>query len=136
MDFDIELKNIQFVDDEVDMEMLYGFMDRLEVLPNQREAIPSIFIFIEKNYDKELGSPGPLVHFMEEKDDYHQDLKRSIQRKPTALTVWMVNRILNGVSENEREEWVAQLQSVSNHKEADIIAKDSAKEFLEQRGEI
>lgn len=133
MDFEIELSNIEFVDDEADMEMMYDFIDQLEKLPNQRDAIPSIFKFFENNYDKEFGSPGPLVHFLESDDDYQEELKLSIHRKPTALTVWMVNRIVNGVSEVERQIWLEKLHTVCNDENADSITKDSAKEFIEHQ---
>lgn len=138
MDFEIELQNIQFDEyDEADMEALYDFIDRLEELPNKREAIPAIFSFIEKFNDKELGSPGPLVHFIEEEDDYHDYLKSSLSRKPTGLTVWMVNRILNGLPEEEKNEWLISLESASKSEYADEVAKGEAKRYLEfQRGEI
>jgi len=131
MDFEIELRNIQFANGEADIDILYDFIDKLEKLPNRRDAIPSIFMFLEENHDKELGSPGPLVHFLEESNDYQDELKLSISRKPTALTVWMINRIINGVSGTERQNWLVNLQSVCNNENADCTAKVSAKEFIE-----
>lgn len=138
MNFDIELKNIQFDEyGEADMEALYDFVDRLEVLPNKREAIPNILRFIEGSFDKELGSPGPLVHFIEEEDDYYDLLKASLNRKPTVLTVWMANRIINGAAEPEKREWLLSLESAAKSEYADDIAKDEAKRYLEsQAGEI
>ncbi|MBT1446054.1 hypothetical protein KJI95_16280 [Shewanella sp. JM162201] len=138
MDFEIELQNIQFDEyDEADMEALYDFIDRLEELPNKREAIPAIFSFIEKFNDKELGSPGPLVHFIEEEDDYHDYLKESLSRKCTGLTVWMVNRILNSLPEEGKNEWLISLELASKCEYADEIAKGEAQRYLEfHRGEI
>ena len=132
MDFEIELKKIEFDEyDEVDMEMLYDFVDRIEKLPSKRDAIPAIFGFMEISHDKELGSPGPLVHFIEEVNDYHEALKASLNRKPTSLTVWMVNRIINGSDEPERSEWLSVLGIVSRNESADEVAKDEAKRYLE-----
>ena len=138
MDFDIELKKVKFDEyDEVDMEMLYDFIERVQHLPNKRDAIPSIFSFMEKFHDKELGSPGPLVHFVEEENDYHEVLKESLNRKPTVLTLWMLNRILNGVPKSEKLQWLSTLESVSRNDLADDIAKGEAARYLEyQRGEI
>lgn len=137
MHFETELRKIKFVDDEADIKMMCDFIDRLEKLPNQRDAIPAIFGFVEDNADKELGSPGPLVHFIESEDDYHLGLKSSIDRKPTVLTVWMVNRIINGSSKKERQIWLGKLQDVCNNASSDDNAKAFAKEFIEhQNGEI
>jgi hypothetical protein len=136
MDFEIELKKIEFDEyDEVDMEMLYDFIDRIEKLPNKRDAIPAIFGFLEISHDKELGSPGPLVHFVEEENDYHAILKASLSRNPTVLTVWMVNRIINSAVEPERSEWLSVLDFVSRDESADEIAKGEAQRYLELQGD-
>ena len=138
MDFEIELKKVEFNEyDEADVEMLYDFIDKIKCLSNKRDAIPAIFNFMEEFHNKELGSPGPLVHFLEEKNDYHRVLKESLSRKPTVVTVWMVNRILNSLNKSEQSEWLSALELASKNELADDIAKDKAKEYLEyQRGEI
>lgn len=138
MDFEIELHKVKFDEcHEADLGMLYDFIERIEKLPNKRDAIPAIFRFMEESHDKELGSPGPLVHFLEEKNDYHKALKESLKRKPTVLTLWMVNRIINGVPEAEKSEWLSILETVSSNESTDDITKDEAKKYLEyQRGEI
>ncbi len=69
MDFDSELKKISFEDQEIDMEQLYCFTDALGQNPKKRESVVAIFRFFEAHYDKDLGSPGPLVHFLEEEND-------------------------------------------------------------------
>jgi hypothetical protein len=45
--------------------------------------------------------PGALVHFVEEfyQKGYQERLIKSISRKPTMLTVWMLNRVINGTHE-------------------------------------
>ncbi len=136
MDFETELEAIKFDEyDEVDMEMLYDFIDHVEKLPNKRDALPAIFSFFEENHAKELGSPGPLVHFIEEENDYHQILKDSLKRKPTVLTLWMVNRIINGVPEAEKSEWLSVLELVVGNESADDISRAEATRYLEhQRG--
>jgi hypothetical protein len=137
MDFESELRNIKFCDDEADMEMMYDFVDRLEKLPNQRDAVPAIFGFFESYFDRDLSSPRPLVHFLEEGNDYVGELKRSIYKKPTDLTVWMVNRILNRYTGKDRAFWLAELVKIVNHPNADSEAKNQAKAFIEcQREKI
>lgn len=107
MDFDSELKKISFQGQEIDMEQLYCFTDALEQEPNKRKAVAAIFRFFEVHSDKDLGSPGPLVHFLEEENDYLSELEKSVLRKPTDLTVWMINRIMNGADSQYRKHWLA-----------------------------
>ena len=135
MDFDSELKKIPFEGQEIDMEQLYCFADALEKLPNKREAVPAIFRFFEANSDKFLGSPGPLVHFLEEENDYLIELEKSVLRKPTDFTVWIINRIINGAEPKDRERWFAIMATVISHSEADEEAIQSAKEFIEYQSE-
>ncbi len=53
----------------------------------------------------------------------------SIRRKPTPLTVWMVNRILNGHPPNA-EAWLDLLRNVRHHPTASPTTKTDAEEFL------
>ena len=54
----------------------------------------------------ELGTPGPLVHTLETlRGGYEMLLAESVRRKPTLLSVWMVNRILN-VNPPDAESWL------------------------------
>ena len=131
MNFDSELDKISFVHGEADTEQMYGFIDNLKKLSNQREAIPSIFKFIEEHFDKYLGAPGPLVQFIEQEVDYIEELQTSIERKPTSLTVWMINRMLNGEVIAQREFWLSKLSGVSNHPDVDSETRKSAEEFIE-----
>ena len=130
MEFDSELKKISFEEQEIDMQQLYCFTDALDQNPKKRDAVPAIFRFFEAHSDKDLGSPGPLVHFLEEENDYLSELEQSILRKPTDLTVWMINRIINGAERKVREKWLAVLAQVINHPEADLETIESAKEFI------
>ena len=131
MNIDFELEKLQFNQQEADMDMLYDFVDNLENLPNKREAIPAIFLFMEKNADKELGSPGPLVHFIEQESDYHQDLEASLVRNPTPLTVWMANRILNSLTSSEKQPWLKILSLVISNDKTNESVRNEAKTYLD-----
>jgi hypothetical protein len=135
MDFDSELKKIPFEDQEIDMEQLYCFTEALEQAPNKREAVPAIFRFFEANSDKFLGSPGPLVHFLEKENDYLIELEKSVLRKPTNLTIWIINRIINAAEPKDRERWLSIMAAVICHPEADAEAIQSAKEFIDYQSE-
>ncbi len=128
MNFDSELNKVPFLDHEIELEQLYCFTDALEQDQHKkRDAIPAIFKFFESHPDKDLGSPGPLVHFLEEENDYLSELEQSVLRKPTDLTVWMINRILNGADSKERGRWLAILDKIINNSNADIEARESAR---------
>ena len=129
MNYDIELSKIPFSDQEIDIVKLYDFVDMLELTPKNREAIPAIFRFFEANSDKDLGSP--LVHFLEKENDYIDELKQSLIRKPTDLTVWMVNRIINATKGRDIGFWMSSLVQVESHPNADSDAKESARNFIE-----
>src|SRR5258706_1872315 len=62
------------------------------------ECVGPILRFMEEHPGLDYGMPGPLVHFIEEfyLKGYEERLIESVARKPTMLTVWMLNRVLNG----------------------------------------
>ena len=73
--------------------------------PDRLVFMGVILRFMEDNPDLEYGTPGPVIHFMEEIDgpEYGRVLSQSIERKPIFQNVWMMNRLLNGMSSNERK---------------------------------
>lgn len=93
-------------------------------------AAPLLFQTMERLFDAELGMPGPIVHTLEAMPDYRPHLIESIHRRPTSLTVWMVNRILNS-KPKDSSDWLNLLRSVAEHSLACDIAKDEARDFLE-----
>lgn len=74
------------------------------------EVIEPVLRFMEQHTEIDFGLPGPLVNFMERSlkkdpdggDLYEEALIASIMRKPVPYTLWMVNRILNVVTEPAR----------------------------------
>ncbi len=65
------------------------------------ETIEPILRFMESHPSLDFGSPGPLVHFVERfyGRGYEERLIQSIQRRPTASTAWMLNRVINGTKD-------------------------------------
>jgi len=89
----------------------YGLVDSwVSAGIGPEEVIEPVLQFMEQHLDIDFGIPGPLVHFMERswrkdevgRDHYEELLIASIQRKPTPYTIWMVNRILNVITEPGR----------------------------------
>lgn len=68
------------------------------------ETIEPILLFMESHPSLDFGRPGPLVHFVERfyGRGYEQRLIQSIQRRPTALTAWMLNRVINGTKDADK----------------------------------
>lgn len=116
------------------LEQLYQNLAPLAAFsPCERlPAAPAMLSLIERFPDAELGSPGPLVHELEEIPGYEDLLMGSLQRQPEGLTVWMANRILNSeLAPNARTTWLTVLTDVMCHPNASESTKEVAAEFLE-----
>jgi hypothetical protein len=115
---------------------LYDLLEPVEEPNNAKELIPDVFAFMEANPEVDIGSPGPLVHFVERfYPSYLEQLIASLERQPTHSTLWMLNRILNSTHTDDlRENLIAVLRSVHSHPKASTIVKSEAAEFLEHQG--
>jgi len=91
-----------------------------------------LFQFIESNCDIEFGTPGSLVHFMEYfyNEDYNIALTESLYRKPTYLTLVMLNRVINELDESEKRRYISIFQDVINMNISEEV-KAEAKHFLD-----
>jgi Domain of Unknown Function (DUF1080) len=111
-------------------------LDRLEQLCKEvrklrvKAGAPLLFRTMERLGDADLGTPGPLVHTLEAWKGYQPFLIESIDRKPTPLTVWMINRIINADAPNA-DEWLERLRNVAKHKKTSRATKDEAADFIE-----
>jgi hypothetical protein len=97
------------------------------------ETIAPILQFIEAHPTVEFGAPGPLVHFVERffRQGYEERLVESIQRKPTAHTIWMLNRVINGTKDADaRQNLIAILESASRSPLADNNTRQIADRLL------
>ncbi len=101
-------------------------------LPHPERAIRTLFAVIESMPDTDMGHPGPLVHALEKmRGHYEHQLVESIKRRPTFLTVWMVNRILNATSDVEqRRFYLDLLQFAAEHAAAPESARREARYFI------
>ena len=65
-----------------------------------------LFRILEKNSDFDFGMPGQIVHTLEKhyKKGLEEELFKSLNRKPTFYTLWMLNRIINGTSDAKEKE--------------------------------
>lgn len=113
------------------MERLWELCDELGASHAAGEAAPLLLALVERLANAHLGSPGPVVHTLEAMPGYEPFLVESVLRKPTELSVWMVNRIANagGI---DRGSWVQLLRAAAVHPGASEQARAEAREFAER----
>ena len=125
---------IAFEDGEADMLAMDEVVLAIDRLPEPRQAVPLLFDWFEAHAGLFVGSPGTFVHFIEDKLDYFPLLLASLARKPTGITVWMVNRIANAATNApEIQQWIDVLQAALAHPQADEECRDEAKHFLDRQ---
>jgi hypothetical protein len=109
---------------------LDAICDDVRGLPLPSAAFPEFFRLMERLSDSDLGSPGSLVHTMERYAGAYEDLlAESVSRKPTGLSVWMVNRILNGPTTDKRK-WMEILTIAADHPAASQVTREQARRFV------
>src|SRR5262245_61508811 len=112
-------------------ERLDELCDELREVNDPAVCAPVIFRTMERLEGVNLGTPGPLVHTLETwRGRYERLLAESVKRRPTVLSVWMVNRILN-VRPLDGELWLALLRNVAHDPAASDKTKAEAKRFIE-----
>ncbi|MEP4545295.1 MAG: hypothetical protein ABJ000_03890 [Saccharospirillum sp.] len=128
----LEAKDFDFNNAEMDGPERLDNLVRDLLATNEPElATIQMFRLMERLNDSELGSPGPLVHALESLD-YRDALSESVQRCPTELSLWMLNRILNtDLSSTERVKYVDLLRRSSVHEKSTERVKEVARDFLQ-----
>ncbi len=89
------------------------------------EAIEPILRFMETHPAIDYGTPGPLVHFVEKfpPDVRETELLRSLERRPTAHTAWMLHRVINGTAGTARRSALREaLNRAKSHPKVDALA--------------
>ena len=87
-----------------------------------------LFRILEKNSDFDFGMPGQIVHTLEKyyKKGLEEELFKSLNRKPTFYTLWMLNRIINGTSDaKEKECYMEILKSILKMEIPDYLKKQA-----------
>lgn len=115
----------------------YAQFDRLAELTNQlrqnpdgQRACEAMLQVLERHPQVEVGAPGPLVHALENyRGQYEQLLLASLNRRPTATTIWMLNRLINAATGAARQPLIDLLHRLEKHPLADESAQAAAKDF-------
>lgn len=125
---------IPFEDNEADRAAMDDVVEHARKLDDPRRVVPMLFRWMEQHGHRDLGSPGPFVHFIEEDMDYMPGLEASLSAKPIAMTVWMANRIANAETEAaEIRRWIRLLEPVLSHPDADAQCRDDARDFIDHQ---
>ena len=126
-------------DDAADTTRLYELTDALKKNDDAFLVSDALFAIFEKYPNAGLGSPGPIVHTLEsfsDKISYEAFLLRSLDRKPTYMTLWMLNRLINGEKEEQtKEKYIRKMKEYAEHPNADDFAKREALEYYKYQTE-
>ena len=115
-------------------ERLDELCDEVRAADDAAVYAPVLFRTMERLDEVELGTPGPLVHTLEAwRGRYEPLLEESVRRRPSPLSVWMVNRILN-TKPPDAESWLTLLRSVAAHPTASAATKAQAERFVKYQG--
>lgn len=105
------------------------------ILPIQDEIlIEPLFKLLEKFPFFNFGNPGNIVRYLEgfAHEVYVPFLYDSVRRQPTEYNVWMVNRYLNTLDNDEKAEGIMILEEALQ-KDIDEGVKEWINEFLEEQ---
>lgn len=130
--FEDRLKLIVPSEDALHIDALEALVEEAANVRNHPQTASAIFGYIERYPAEDLGSPGPLVHFIEKAfPSYTSQLVTSIQHRPVFYTLWMASRILNAkIDEDTRQSLTDALKIASNHPIASDEERQQANEFL------
>jgi hypothetical protein len=105
--------------------------DEFRRFPEPFDAVEPVLKLMEEHEDIDFGTPGPLVHFVETffRQGYETKLVESLRRRPTDHTLWMLNRMINGVDAKQRKTLVALLDEILARRDLSEPAREAAKEF-------
>lgn len=102
----------------------------LETRTDKERFIEPIFALLEKYPLADWGIPGALAHFLESFDTETEErsLLNSIERQPTMLTVFMLNRLINADS---KPEYLAAMRRIADDTAIASDISASARDFIE-----
>lgn len=119
------------INDDDFLEFAEEKTEELNSFDNANEAIEPILKLMEDNPNTDFGMPGSLVHFAEQyfKHGYEEILISSLRRTPTSHTLWMLNRIINGLQGDIKSQFIMELKEITKRTDIDDLTRNSAKDF-------
>lgn len=99
------------------------------------KGVEAALRFIERYPNLDLGKPGSLVHFVETyyRKGYEEALLRSFARKPTALSAWMLNRLINGTqAADDLDIYISALERAEVDQDTEAGTREQIRHFLDR----
>ena len=83
-------------------------LEKIDKVENSHYTVKSLIKIIQENPEFGFGNPGEIVFFLEKYDEekYDKILVESLMKKPTEHTIFMMNRIINGASDEKKREYI------------------------------
>ena len=106
--------------------------DEIDDMEDGLQFVPELLSIMEENPEFDFGSPGPIAHTVERyfKKGYESLLVDSLDRKPTPHTVWMLNRVINGVEYDKKADYENLMRKISSDRKLSADVRNSAVKFL------
>lgn len=117
------------------VSIAYDAMDTIKESENAFLFVEPIIEFMENHPQADLGCPGPLAHFVEKfyRKGYEEILVRSLNKRPTQLTVFLLNRIINDMGNPDRESYIELMKRIACREDVESDAREAAVFFIEAR---
>lgn len=127
---EIELLGSKILKDNSDLLSIEKLLPSAE----DERFIKPLFKLLMNNSNFDFGSPGLIVHYLEKfpSDIYVSELYNVLDIKPTEHLIWMLNRYINSVDEEEQEKGIGILKSIaknSNDKNVVEVANDFLQDY-------
>ena len=109
----------------------------LEKIENSDGIVRPLIEIIQENPEFDFGNPGEIVFFLEKYDEekYDKILVESLMKKLTEHTIFMMNRIINGASDEKKSEYIELYMKILCGNRINNDLKNIINEFLEfQKG--
>ena len=127
--------NHMTIDSSEDYDNLKRIDDLTELLKKNKDghlACDAMINLLERNPKVEFGTPGEPIHTIENYGGHYEELlMASLERQPTFMTTWMLNRIINAANVFEKKTLIDKMKHITTHPLADEQTKNTAKNFYD-----
>lgn len=114
-------------EDYEQLERINELVTLLKQNPDGQLACEALINLLERHPNIEFGTPGEPIHSIEKYEGYYEGLLlKSLERKTTFMTIWMLNRIINAKKGEQKAKLIEKMKSYQTHPLADVEAKKSA----------
>ncbi|MBN8789439.1 MAG: hypothetical protein J0I84_20350 [Terrimonas sp.] len=127
-----ELNQMTITDSEDydSLKRIHELTDLLRQNEDGNLACEAMINLLERHPQVEFGTPGQPIHTIESYSGHYEDLlMKSLDRQPTFMTIWMLNRILNVETGSNRHRLIGKMKSYMTHPLANEQARETAKGF-------